>query len=573
MGNSPRETGHNRIDHEIGAIKKDWRNRIRVVLVYPNQYQVGIANLGFQTVYHLLNSLENVLCERAFLPEPGRGPDRPPSSLESQRTLGEFDLIAFAVSFEQDYLNILRILQQSHLPLKAEDRVEAHPLILAGGVACQLNPEPLAPFMDLFLIGEAEVLLAPFMEIFHRYPGKQECLRQAALNVPGAYVPEFYEAQYNSDGTLAAFTPRPGIPATVKRVYQADLSQCPTVSTIVTPHSPFASPYLVEVGRGCPHGCRFCSAGYIYRPPRFRPLALLEGCLERGRSQAKRIGLVGAAVSDLPGIEQLCQAAEAGGIKLAFSSLRADALTPQLASALAASGVKTATLAPDGGSERLRKVINKGITAQDILTATRLLVAHGIPNLKLYFMVGLPTETQTDIDALVDLTLQVKEEFLQASQPQGRMGTITVSISCFVPKPFTPFQWSAMAGFAELKARLKQIKRKLAPVANLKVHSDNPRKAWVQGLLARGDRRVAQILSLALACDGNWSQALKAAPLNPTLYNSRERPTEELLPWDFIDHGVTKRFLWEEYTRGMQNRQTPACPPAGCTRCGACPAP
>jgi len=573
MGRPNREPGKLHTDDEIGVVKKDWRNRIRVALVYPNRYHVGIANLGLQTVYHLFNQMGTVLCERAFLPAPGRGRDRLPTTLESRRALKEFDIVAFAVSFENDYLNILRILKLSGLPLKSAERNAAHPLILAGGVACQLNPEPLAPFMDLFLMGEAELLLSPFIEVFEKFPARDEFLEQLARSLPGAYIPRFYRPAYGADGTLAAFTPRPPLASTVPRVYLEDLSRQATVSTIITPHTTFASPYLVEVGRGCPHGCRFCSAGYIYRPPRFRPLSLLEECLDQGRNFSRRIGLVGAAVSDLPDIGRLCRKAAADNLQLAFSSLRADALTPELAAALAASGVKTATMAPDAGSPRLRRVINKGITAKDLLRATEILVAHGIPNLKLYFMIGLPTETAEDIDALVDLSLEVKARFLKASRVRGRMGTITVSISSFVPKPFTPFQWAGMATVPQLKTKLKTIKRALGPVANIRVHSDSPRGAWIQALLARGDRRAADILALALKYDGNWTQALKAAPVDPAFFIERERGGGELFPWDFIDHGVKKSFLYREYQKARENQLTPPCPTSGCHRCGVCPPP
>ena len=559
------------IEDEIGYIKKDWRNRIRVALVYPNRYQVGIANLGLQTVYYLLNQMGPVLCERAFLPDPAKAGRRPLTTLESHRALPEFDIIAFTVSFESDYLNVLRILQLSRIPLRSEERTAHHPLILAGGVACQLNPEPLAPFTDLLLIGEAEVLLPSFMAIFQTHSEKAACLGALAQEVPGAYVPAFYEPKYHTDGTLASFTPRAGVPATITRAYQKELTAPPTASNIITPHTSFASPYLIEVGRGCPHGCRFCSAGYIYRPPRFHDLATISHSLEQGRKVTQRIGLVGAAVSDLPGIGELCRKAEAANLKLAFSSLRADALTPELTTSLSASGVKTATLAPDAGTERLRRVINKGITKPDLLHATQLLVSHKIPNLKLYYMIGLPTETEADIDGLVDLTQQIKKQFLKTSQARGYMGTITVSISSFVPKPCTPFQWAPMAAIKTLKAKLKRIKRALNPIANIRVHSDAPRGAWIQAILSRGDRRTAGILLLALKYGGNWTQAIKSAPMDPKIYTHRERHEQELFPWDFIDHGVTKAYLFEEYRHALAHRVTPACPLSGCTRCGVCP--
>lgn len=283
-----------------------------------------------------------------------------------------------------------------------------------------------------------------------------------------------------------------------------------------------------------------------------------------------RVGLVGAAVSDLPGIEALCSGPAAKGLRVSFSSLRADALSSGLVSTLQRSRVKTATIAPEAGSQRMRDVINKGITEDDVLKAAQALVSSGIPNLRLYFMIGLPTETEEDILALVELCRRVQERFVDTSRARGRIGGITVGISPFVPKAFTPFQWAPMDSTASLKKKIAMIKKGTRKIANLRVHADSPRQAYVQGLLARGDRRVSELLTNAHGNRGNWAKTLKAAPFDPDFHTVRERSMNETLPWDFIDSGIEKAFLAAEYRRALRGRPSPPCPMTDCSRCGVC---
>ncbi|MFH1075336.1 MAG: radical SAM protein [Pseudomonadota bacterium] len=556
------------LEIEDGWIQKDWRGRISFALVYPNYYNVGMSNLGFQSVYRILNNIDNVVCERLFLsdhPSPIR-------SIESGKLLSEFDIIGFSVSFENDYPNIPGILASSGIPIRASERNKGHPLIIAGGVAPALNPEPISLFIDCIVIGEAEPLLSQFIECFHEAAhNKTLFLDQAAKKLPGVYVPSFYEVEYNPNGTISDFYPtRQGIAPRIKKSILYNLNSHDTHTQVLTPKTEFASSFLIEMGRGCPHGCRFCAAGYVFRPPRFRSYEQLKRSIETGVQKANSLGLVSAAMTDIPQLSLLCEEILNRGVRISFSSLRADGINKDLADILKKSNNTTATIAPDAGSERLRMVINKGITEGDILNATEILVSAGIPNLKLYFMIGLPTETFEDIKELTELCKKVKHVFLKTSRGMRRLGEITISLNCFVPKPHTPFQWVGFEKSVVLKERIKYIKNELNKVPNIRVHADTPKWAYNQALIARGDRRLAGLLETINKNQGNWPKALKEYSVNPDFYVLRERMFEEKLPWDFIDHGITKEYLAREYKLALAGKTSPKCQPNICKACGVC---
>jgi radical SAM superfamily enzyme YgiQ (UPF0313 family) len=564
------------LSQEKGAVVREWGARWPIALVYPQIYPVAMGNLGFQAIYHLLNRTPGLTCERAFLPTPEewqehRRTNTPVLSLESQRPLTDFAAVAFSISFEGDYPYMLQILAGAGLPLRAADRGPEHPLVLAGGVATFLNPEPLAPFVDAFFLGEGEAGAVPFfLFLAENSPtgDRPQLLRELAQTMPGAYVPGGYRPRYHGDGTLTAFEPQAGFPERVTAPHLPELAPYPTHSHILAPQSEWGEMFLVETGRGCSRGCRFCAAGFVYRPPRERQLAELWTQVQPGLLQKRKVGLMGAAVSDHPALKDLCRQILAAGGTLGISSLRADSADAELFGLLAQGGVRSVALAPEAGSDRLRRVLNKGLTQEDLARAALALSEAGIPQLRLYFMVGLPTETREDVSEIPRLVKFLSHRVIKESRGKRRLGLITLSLSSFVPKPFTPFQWTSFMEVAELKKRLKMLAREFHGVKEVRVHTDLPKWAYVQALLARGDRRVGDILLAAQ--ERGWTRALTENPVNPNFFTLRPRRPDELFPWDFIDHGLKKDYLWEEYQRALEEKETPPCRPAVCSRCGIC---
>ena len=542
---------------EQGTVRKDWGGRVSIALVYPNTYPVGMSNLGFQTIYRHLNALPDVVCERVFLPEPAdldemRRTSTPPLSLESQRPLTDFQLIGFSVTYEGDYVNVLRLLAMAGIPLRAAERRPHDPLVLMGGVCAFSNPEPVAPFMDFIVVGEGEELVGELMQAYRDGYRDRETFLDGLVGLPGIYIPERHEVSYDGEGRLADVKPLRGAPAIVVKRRLRQVDEFRTIAAVKTPNAEYGHMALVEVGKGCGRGCRFCLEGQVYRPVRHRSVAALRETVEQLAAQGeKRIGLVGACVSDYPWIGDLLKVVEDNGMELSISSLRADSLTDDLVASLARGGHRTLTMAPEAGTERLRRAIRKTITDEQLLAACDLVRARGIPNLKTYFMIGQPTETAEDVAAIPRLARRMLER-LRVLDPSGRpFGKLTLSISSFVPKPWTPFQWAPFAGAGSLSAKLDVIKRGVGSFSNIRVLHENPREAALQALLARGDRRVADFLELAAGLDGDWRRALREWGGDPHFYTTRARPVDERLAWDHFDVGVKKAGLLREWERAQ----------------------
>jgi len=561
---------------ERGTIVKRGGAEVSVALAYPNTYHVGMSNLGLHQVYAVLNRRSDTACERVFLPdeEDIEVYERTRTklfSLESKRPLREFDLLAFSVSFEHDYLNILEMLRLAGIPLRKSSRTPEDPLLVLGGICSFFNPEPLADIFDVVVVGEGEEVAGELIDAYrmNRSRDRMGLLRELA-RVPGIYVPEFYEVIYKEDGTIRERKAlEPSAPERIVKRRVKDLDKQPAATVILTPGTEFSDMQLAEVTRGCGRHCRFCMAGYIYLPPRNLGI-------ERAKEQAKladersgRIGLVGAALSDYPAIEELC-AAVTGGISV--SSLRADSVSEALIKRLAASGHKTVSIAPEAGSERLRKVINKGVTEADILRAADMIFASGIPNLKLYFLIGLPTETEEDVDAIIGLSQQVREVQLKYARPAGRIGRVTLSVNSFVPKPWTPFQWEPMEEIASLNKKLRRLEKLVKAIGNMNIIHDLPKWEHVQALLSRGDRRVGALLLVAHENNGDWRAAAREIGMDRDFYVTRRRAQDEVLPWDFIDIGVRKDYLRIEHQRALEGKFTPPCSVGTCRTCGVCTA-
>jgi radical SAM superfamily enzyme YgiQ (UPF0313 family) len=556
------------MDGEEGSVRKAWTEASTVCLAYPNAYRTGMSNLGFQVVYALLNGRPDWICERTFLPDPGDedffSPGASPLfSLESQRPLSDFDLVAFSVSFENDYPNILKILEMARIPLSAALRGDRDPLVVGGGVALTLNPEPLAPFFDLFLLGEGEEMLQEFMDIYgaarRSRLSREETLRKIQEEVPGAYVPSLWRVRYGPDSRITGMEPvSPELPARVAARRVREIGGFATEQVISTVGTEFGEMFLTEVSRGCGRGCRFCAAGFLYRPPRFRPPGILLPSIERGIAQGRKIGLLGTAVSDHPDIQSLCRAILERGGRAAIGSLRLDRLDEAMAELLAASGVETVSLAPEAATQRLRDVIRKGIDEDQILRAVEVLIGRGISNLRLYFMTGLPTETDDDAEAIVELVRRVQHRALQASAGKRRFRSLTLSLNQFIPKPATPFQWHPLENVRTVQQRIRRIARAFRRERAVTVLSDLPKWNYVQALLSQGDRRVADILLEVHRSGGNWTESLKSVNVNPDFYVYRRKDPDEILPWSFIDHGVPPELLRREYRAALAEGAVPS---------------
>ena len=506
-----------RLNHEQGTTIRDWGGRLPIALVYPNSYRIGMSNLGVHVVYRLFNQYPGVVCERVFY----EAKNGSPVSLESQRPLRDFAVLAFSLSFELDYLNLVAMLRSSNVPLSREARDESFPLLIAGGPCVMANPEPLASIVDVFAIGEGEVIVPALVETLTQATDqpREDLLKQLAT-LPGVYVPRFYQVQMENERILG-IRPTGGITHTPQRQWLRRLDDHPACSVIITEDTEFGDMFLMEVTRGCGRGCHFCLAGVAYSPVRERSPELLLATAKNGLAYRQTLGLIGASLSDYSHLEELASGLRNMGAKLSVASLRVDPLPEALLKALSDSGSRTITIAPEAGSERLRRKIRKGISTEDIMRAAELVARYDFPHLKLYFMVGLPTEDDSDVQEIVELVRAVRKLYRRR---------ITVNITPFVPKAQTPFQRTAMTSRKVLAERFHCVKNGLRSL-NVETTGDSPRWAEVQGVLARGDRLIGEALMVLEGTSlSAWRNALDATSLGAKRYLGK-RSTDEILPW------------------------------------------
>ena len=561
-----------RLADETGYYKYPFGTRRPMVICYPNTYEVGMSNLGMQLIYDEVNKRPDWLCERAFLPDKelaaAYARERSPLlSLENGRPLNEFEIVGMSVSFEMDYFNVPAMLEQGRVPVLASERSEGDPLVVMGGPVAFFNPEPLTPFVDVCLVGEGEKLIHAFLNAYvegrNKGLARKELLRLVA-GVPGVYVPSLYRHEYDEDGNLTRIVPEDGAPVSVRRQWHELTGPGETV--ISTPHTEFGSMYLIEIARGCGRHCRFCMAGYCYRRPRVRPLAYVKEAVLRGKALGKKIGLMGAAISDYPWIDELVEFIRSQGLAFSCASLRADSITPAIVKGLAESGQKTITLAPEAGSGHMRDIINKGITEEHLLHSIDLATEAGIRHVRMYIMIGLPMETDEDIQGIVAMTKRVQDHMAAI----GNKGKITLSINPFIPKPFTPFQWAAMADKKTVEKRLAVIKKAFDKDRQVEILSEPLRLCYIQGVLSRGDRRVGRILLQAHRYGGlkGWKRAVKEARFDAGAF-LRERPVGAPLPWGVLDTGVDEGYFVRELEQARKGAYTIPCFD-GCRRCHVC---
>jgi radical SAM superfamily enzyme YgiQ (UPF0313 family) len=530
-----------------------------------------MSNLGFQGVYQLLNGYDDVLCERAFLPDDVDREDlerngQRLTSLESGSDLGSFHVLAFSVSFENDYVHVLRMLRLAGVPLRAADRGPRDPLVLLGGAAMFLNPEPLAPFADLIAVGEGESLVPKMMEALLGAPDPRKALDALSPN-DGFYVPSRYTVRYNDDGTVAAYDG----PGTVIRQRGWPGKMALPQSVVLTPHTEMSMKFMVEISRGCPCMCRFCWAGYNYLPVRgFSRKEIVDRAREV-RAHTGKIGLVSTAICDHPEINGIVDDLAALGFEVSVASLRLDDLTPDFVLKLADTGVQGLTLAPECGSDRMRKILNKQFTNAEILEKATWIFENGIQNLKLYYMVGLPWEEHADVEAIVDLTAQIRERMLEVGRKRGRVGRIHPSVNPFVPKPGTPYQWLPMEDPRETDRKLQFLRKAFGKMPNVDAICKSARTGVSQSILALADRRVADALEISCIEGVDLKRGMKTAGLDPAFYLFRGRGRDEVLPWDIVDNAVSKAYFLRELDKSRDEALSPHCPEIqGCIRCGVC---
>ena len=582
---------------EFNQVVKDKRDvRCRFAFVFPDVYEIGMSNLGIRILYHALNSMPDVWCERAYTPWPDMQQKMEQYSLpmtahESGDPIADFDVVGFTLQYELCYSNVLRTLKLAGIPLYARDRGEEHPIIIGGG-PCAYNAEPIADFFDVFSIGEGEEALPEFCRLYMQMKENGTYTREAFLHEiakhEGFYVPSLYDVSYHEDGTIRAFVPKyDDIPKKIKKRIIADMDKAIFPEKLVMPYiETVHDRVMLEVYRGCIRGCRFCQAGMVYRPIREKTPELLNKqarCLYEN-SGYDEMSLVSLSISDYSQLEELTtdllKWTDEEKVTITLPSLRVDSFTESLMEKISSVRTGGLTFAPEAGTQRLRDAINKNVEEEDLLRAVNIAFSAGKSSVKLYFMLGLPTEELSDLDGIADLADKVVGAYFKNPKRNRAKGiTVTISVACFIPKPFTPFQWEAQDSLEELEKKQKYLLEKITN-RRVKYNYHDARVSRVEAVFARGDRRLAP--ALALACEegvmfdawdeyfdyDRWMDIFARTGVDPAFYANRTFGKDEVLPWDIIDCGVTRSYLWRERERAYKNQTTPSCA-EHCNGCGA----
>lgn len=571
-----RQTYRNLLDREHRS-RFNYRKSVRFALIYPSTYYLGMSSLGVQVLYDTLNHREDTACERAFIPEAHtlqklRQSGHSLFSFETQTPLNKFDLVGFSVSFESDYVNIPLALETAKIPPLAADRAETHPLIIAGGINIAYNPEPIADFIDVFVVGEAENTIQHLMDSFAEWKettAPKEDLLRALASGPGIYVPRFFAVSYNSDGTIENIRANQPASAKITAAAVPNLDNVETCTKIFTPDTEFSNAHLIEIVRGCGRQCRFCVADYARRWPRHRSVENTLQLAEQASGITNRIGLVGASISDHPQIDDIATGLVQRGFRISCASLRAETVRTPLLDALAESEQGTITIAPEVATENLQKVVNKAIPRERLYHVFEEALKRNILNLRLYFLIGVPYETPSDVEAIVDMATEMRSILLPHAKRCGRMARISFTISPMVPKPHTPFQWVAMEDSKTISRKLMFLKNAIGRLGGMKVSSASARLAYQEAVFARGDRRLGPVI-LQLSRGMSWKKAFEKNGLDPDFYALRPRSISEFQPWDHLDLNVMPEFLRLEHNKHQKGFMTSSCDTAVCKKCGAC---